>query len=165
MHIDLDYVAALLRFTAVPLALFELLPKARRGQTEEWLFSKLKPAIISLAAALVIVYVATFAVVKFGPYLVLLFYLLGQGLWWLIAGWIEERLDTPDYISSIMFFGPLIVGLVALVLAFLPQAWIVVISWPFESFSHWSTGHPFLNLLVPDYSSRSFIANYQSVFN
>lgn len=158
------YVAAALKFSAVPAAAFELLGKARREAMEAWLVLRLPRWISGFSLTLLVLYVAVALLVKAGPYLVLLFFIGGRLLGFLMAMSLNQK-DIEGF-SMLMFL------VVLAVLAFavlekwvIPEAWIVAAGLPFETVSRWANAHPVLDWLLPDYVGRDFLDDFRRVFH
>jgi hypothetical protein len=160
----LAYVAAALKFSAVPAAAFELLTKERRAAIETWLVGKLPRLIRSFSITLVVLYVCVALLVKAGPYLVVVYIFFGN----LISPVVLSRLNEIRHIAA--FYSAIIVLSIAILIAailekwVIPETWIVAIGYPFETVSNWANAHPYVDWFLPDYSAQKFLEDFRHVF-
>jgi hypothetical protein len=160
----LAYVAAALKFCAVPAAAFELLGKARREALESWLVVRLPQWIGALSITLLVLYVSVALLVKAGPYLVLVFFLGGRLIGWFVFASLDQKQAHAFQMS--MFVFSIAVTVAAVVEKWvIPEAWIVAAGYPFETVSTLANSDPLLDWLLPDYSGQGFLDEFRRVFD
>ena len=71
--------------------------------------------------------------------------------------------DYSAYYAA-SFAQAILVLIAAIFVAVVPETWLIMIAYPFESFSTWASRSALSDLLVPDYSSREFLDHYDRVF-
>jgi hypothetical protein len=158
---SLNYLAAALKFSAVPAAAFELIPEECRDAIESWLVEKLPKLIKSFSIIFLFLYVCVLLLAKFGPYL-LLFFLFFRGTDWLILLVSDGKLTRMIGYSFIFFFGILVAAIFEKWI--LPESWVLAIAYPFEVFSVWANGNPYVDWILPDYSGSGFLEHFRQVF-
>jgi hypothetical protein len=159
----LAYVAAALKFSAVPAAAFELLTKERREAIETWLVGKLPRLIRNFSITVIVLYVCVALLVKAGPYLILIVFLFGNLISFLVLGYVNEK-HVAAYYGALWALS--IATLIAAILEkwVIPEAWIVAIGYPFETVSNWANTHPYVDWFLPDYSGEKFLEDFRHVF-
>ncbi|OUL99992.1 hypothetical protein A8M77_23470 [Variovorax sp. JS1663] len=160
----LEFIAALLKFSAVPAAAFELMSKERRARTESWLVGRLPKLIKAFLVTLVVLNVCVALLVKAGPYLFLLFFLFGGLISTVMMLSLKED-QLFAYLATVFAF--IVAGMVAAALEkwVIPEAWIVTMGRPFEAVSAWANTNPYVDWLLPDYSGQAFLENFRSFFS
>lgn len=159
----LIYLAAVLKFSSVPTGAFELVGEERRDAIESWLVDKLPELIKSFGVTLLVLYVCVFLLVNIGPYLVLFYIVFGRFITWRIF----LAMGEDDIASWAVFDIALSLGiLVAAILEkwILPDSWVLAIAYPFEAFSVWANGIPYVDWVLPDYSGKGFLEHFRRVF-
>lgn len=160
----LAYVAAALKFSAVPAAAFELLGKARREALESWLVLRLPRWIVTFSITLLVLYASAALLVKAGPYLLLVFYVASR-LIALLVGLSADPKKAVDYQLTMLVISIAVMIAAALEKWVIPEAWIVAAGYPFETVSTWANAHPLLDWLLPDYSAQGFLDDFRRVFD
>ena len=160
----IEFIAALLKFSAVPAAAFELMSKERRATTESWLVGSLPKLIKAFLVTLVVLNVCVALLVKAGPYVFLFFFVFGG----LISGVVMLTLKPEQLFAyQVAAFAFLTGGMIAAALEkwVIQEAWIVTMGRPFEAVSAWANTNPYVDWLVPDYSGQAFLENFRSFFS
>lgn len=159
----LAFVAATLKFSAVPAAAFELLSMQRRTAIEEWLLGKLPQLVKAVIVTSAVLYVSVVLLVKAGPYMLITLLLFNRVIAW-IALWVFDFEGSATFMVTVFAF--VMLSLIAAVFEkwFLPEAWILSLGYPFEAVSAWANSIAWADWLLPDYSGREFLDNYRKVF-
>ena len=165
--LDLNYLAAVLKFFAVPAAVFELIAKEYRDRIESWLVEKLPKLLKSFGITFVILYILVVLLVKLGPFLVILYLLFINLITKIITdiitsetGW--NPIGTALVIGCGLFLGFIVAAIFEKWI--LPESWILTIAYPFEAFSVWANSNSYVDLVLPDYSGERFLEYYRQVF-
>jgi hypothetical protein len=160
----LAFVAAALKFTAVPAAAFELLSAQRRTAIEAWLFGKLPKLVATFMATLFMLFISVALLVKAGPYLLLIYFLFyGVISLAILLYWDAEKFLAYHVVGIVLSIAITVAA--ALEKWVIPEAWVVAMGHPFEVVSEWANTSPFIDWFLPDYSVQAFRENFRGVFH
>jgi hypothetical protein len=159
---DLQYLAATIQFSAVPIGALEFMTPESRQRLESWLVTQLPKLLKSLLLVLALLYITVFLLVKVGPYVAIAYLLFGG----LIATAVSLSSDNPMNGAILGWALGLVILIAAALEAWvLPASWVLAIASPFELFSTWANSFGLVDWLLPDYSASAFLKNYQDTFN
>jgi hypothetical protein len=158
---DVQYLAAAIKFTAVPIGAIEFMTPASRQRLEQWLVTRLPKLLKAFAIALGLTYVMVMLLVIAGPYVAIAYFTFGG----LILGQLQALDGQVQYPSLSVLVTPVIVIAASLEKWVLPLSWVLAIGAPYEHFSTWANGFPGVDWILPDYSGPVFLKHYQDTFN
>ena len=164
----LELLADFLQYLAVPAAALEFLKLDHREAVERWLGDALPKLVRSLAASVVLLYVAVLALVIAGPWLVLMYMIFGKVMYYAISHEVEAESGDGEPPGGCMMlncsFWVLVFFAAVLEKWLIPESWIVSLSRPFEAFSMWANQFAPIAWLFPEFAAQEFLAYFREVF-
>jgi hypothetical protein len=156
------YITDVLKYVAVPAAVFEFLSDEKKACVEHWIVTRLPKLLKYFAMTLLISVVLFFVLIHGQKWIVGAFLVIGLLIFIkeLLFGYSDKSIFW-NYIAPVVGVGLFFSVIERWVL---PDSWIYTLGWPIEFATGIVNDLSFLESIFPEFETKAFVAEYRSFF-